>query len=166
MDPYTPTAAAIPQPAPTTSAVLRIQPWRRVLLGLACLMPMLLMFSALLGYRAQLGESPMFAISSGIAFILLLGWLFVRVYNLGSVVVDAEGLSHASLRLGLPRRQRLRWDQVQRVRYTDSAYRFSAADGREVILSAALLPDTQVTVHALRLLMPTRLLAQLGLRAH
>ncbi len=166
MDPYTRTAAAIPQPAPTMSAALRIQPWRRVLLGLACLMPMLLMFSALLGYRAGHGENPVFAVSSGIAFILFLGWLFVRAYSLGSVVVDAEGLSHASLRLGLPRRQRLRWEQVQRVRYTDSAYRFSGADGREVILSAALLPDTQVTVHALRLFVPTRLLAQLGLRAH
>ena len=148
------------------TATLRIQPWRRVLLGLACLMPMLLMISALLGYRARHGENPVFAVGSGVAFILFLGWLFVRVYRLGSVVVDAEGLSHASLRLGLPRRQRLRWEQVQRVRYTDSAYRFSDVDGREVILSAALLPDTQVTVHALRLFMPTRLLAQLGLRAH
>ncbi|MDM4768989.1 PH domain-containing protein [Solimonas sp. SE-A11] len=166
MDPYNRTAAAIPQPAPTMSAALRIQPWRRVLLGLACLMPMLLMFSALLGYRAEHDESPVLAVSSGVAFILFLGWLFVHVYRLGSVVVDAEGLSHASLRLGMPRRQRLRWDQVQRVRYTDSAYRFSGADGREVILSAALLPDTQVTLHALRLFMPTRLLAQLGLRAH
>lgn len=166
MDPYTRTTAAVPQTAAAASAALRIQPWRRVLLGLACLIPMLLMLAALLSQRADLGGHPLFAVSSGIAFILCLGWLFARVYSLGSVVVDAQGLSQSSLRLGLPRQRQLRWEQVLNVRYTDSAYRFSAADGREVILSAALLPDTQVTVHALRLFMPTRLLAQLGLRAH
>lgn len=165
MDPYPRTAAAITQPALGVSAALRIQPWRRVMLGLACVIPMLLMLAGLLGRRADLGGHPLVAVGSGITFILCLGWLFARLYSLGSVVVDAEGLSQSSLRLGLPRQQRLRWDQVQRVRYTESAYRFSTADGREVILSAALLPDTQVTVHALRLFMPPRLLAQIGLRA-
>lgn len=145
---------------------LRIQPWRRLLPAAACLLPLLLMLGGLLSQGHQLNWSQAFAVACCIGFILAFGWLFARVYSLGSIAVDGEGVSQSFLRLRGPLRQQLSWEQVQRVRYQRGVYRFHGADGSEMQLGIMLLPNAEVVVHALRQFMPQRLLTQLGLRRH
>lgn len=142
---------------------LRIQSWRRLLLGMAPLPPMLLMLAGLLGQASQLSWNHAFAVASCIALILACGWLFARSYSLGSIELDSAGLSQSFLGLRGVRRQKLAWEQVRRVSYQRGWYRFHGDGGVKLELGTMLLPDAQITVHALRLFMPQRLLVQLGL---
>ncbi|AXQ27810.1 hypothetical protein D0B54_03585 [Solimonas sp. K1W22B-7] len=142
---------------------MRIPSWRRLLLGVAPLPPMLLMLAGLLSQASQLSWNHAFAVASCIALILACGWLLARFHSLGSIELDNEGLSQSFLGLRGIRRQRLAWEQVRRVSYQRGWYRFHGEGGVKLELGTMLLPDARVTVRALRLLMPQRLLAQLGL---
>lgn len=145
---------------------LRVRPWRRLMLAIACLVPMFLMLAGLLGQRETLSWSQALAVASCLGFVLVFGWLFTRLYSLGSVELDTVGVSQAYLRPTGVQRRKLRWEQVQRVSYRGATYRFHAADGSIMELGTMLLPEAEVTVHALRQCMPQRLLTQLGLRRH
>ncbi len=142
---------------------LRIQSWRRLLMGVATLVPLLLVLAGLLSQASRLSWNHVFAVASCIMLILAFGWLFARLYSLGSIELDGEGLSQSFLGLRGIRRNCLRWDEVRRVSYGRGWYRFHGEGGVKLELGTMLLPDVQVTVHALRLFMPQRLLAQLGL---
>lgn len=143
---------------------LRVRPWRRLMLGIACLVPMSLMLAGLFGQREALNWSQALAVVSCLGFILVFGWLFARLYSLGSVELDAAGVSQAYLRLNGLQRRKLSWEQVQQVSYRGATFRFRGADGSQMELGTMLLPEAEVSVHALRQFMPQRLLTQLGLR--
>ncbi|WP_133164355.1 hypothetical protein [Solimonas fluminis] len=144
-------------------ARLRIQAWRRLLLTGVSLVPPLLILAGLLSQFDRLGWSHGFAVASGLILAAAFFALSAQIRSLASIEIDGEGLSQSFLGLTGFRRRQLRWENVRQVSYERGWYRFHGSDGRPLLLAAMLLPDAQVAVHALRLFMPQRLLAQLGL---
>jgi hypothetical protein len=144
-------------------ARLRIQAWRRLLLSGLSLLPPLLILAGLLSQIGRLDWSHGFAVASSLILVLAFIVLSAQLYSLASIEIDGEGVSQSLPGLKGFRRRLLRWEQIKRVSYERGWYRFHGTGGRPLVLAAVLLPDAQVAVHALRLFMPQRLLAQLGL---
>ncbi|HSW14126.1 MAG TPA: hypothetical protein VLI06_14870 [Solimonas sp.] len=143
---------------------LQVRGRRKLALHGACLLPMGLLLWALLSQLHQLHWNKGFAMLSWACLFTGFGWLLTRVHFLCSAQLDSKGLVQASL---LPyQRMQLRWEQVQRVSFWRSSYYFYGTDGSVLELNTLLLADMDQTVHALRRLMPPRLLAQLELQAY
>lgn len=143
---------------------LRVQPWVRLLLCGACLLPMSAMLWALLSQLEHLGPSNAFAMASWLSIFVAFSWIFARLYALCSVALDGEGIAQSFLlsRRGIARRRQLRWDQVQRISYAGSSWCFLGADGVQLELNTMLLDDPEATLQTLRGLLPPRLLPQLA----
>ena len=115
---------------PGTEGLLR-QPRSMLVVGLVCT----LFFAALAGLsRAFPGRSP--TIWSTVAFLLFAagGLIMVVDYYRGRHCLTAEGLQYGKL---LGRGGLARWDQVNRLHYSDAAkwFRLETSDGRIVRIS-------------------------------
>lgn len=145
---------------------LQVQPWVRLLLCGACLLPMVAMLWALLSEFEHLGPSNAFAMLSWLSIFAAFAWILARLWSLCSVALDGAGIAQSFLlsRRGVARRRQLRWDQVQRISYAGSSWCFLGADGMKLELNTMLLDDPEATLQTLRGLLPPRLLPQLAVQ--
>jgi hypothetical protein len=104
------------------------------------------------------------AILVALAVTIAFTWLFRRLYKLCSISVNSEGITQSLLFHGGKLRNRVNvpWDQVQSASFSGRSYTFTTANGLNLELDTALFGNVPLTFHAVRQLLPPRLLEQLN----
>lgn len=138
---------------------LYVKLWLKIFMYSACLLPIVLMILALLRQiwspNGNISVAVVGCISVSTAFV----WLFIRLYSLCSISVDANGVGQTFALIPgvIEKHLHLRWEQIKHVSFSGLSYHFVGENEEKLELNTSLFGDAAATIQAVQSFLPERL---------
>lgn len=143
---------------------LYVKLWLKVLMYSVCLLPIVLITLAFL--RQILSPNGSLVIVLCIPTIIAFVWLFIRLYSLCSITVDANGVGQTFALIPSVNEKHvyLRWEQIRQVSFSSLSYHFIGENEEKLELNTSLFGDAAATIQTVRSFLPETLRADLDRR--
>ena len=138
---------------------LYVKRWLKIFMYSVCLLPIALLTLAVLGQFFSPHGSVTVAIVVGTPTIIAFIWLFIRLYSLCSITVDANGVGQTFALLPgvVEKRVYLHWEQIRRVSFYRLSFHFVGEHEEKLELNTSLFGDMAATIQSVRCFLPKQL---------